>query len=153
MQVIDIEARNAPRNQSPHASFRRTESDRRPATVVRRPNDGPGLLREKLAEERRYQLTLKTPSRPPTGPHAGGQRTDEFRGHMTSCVKAVLAGAEILPDIAEGFGLGLDRVRDFLSEACKLGLLTKALSTRKGRQYSVYSVTPAGEAFVSETGQ
>lgn len=152
-RVIDIEQVSSRRAALPQISFRRNDNDRRPARVVIRPQDGPGILREKLAEERRHQLTLKTPSRPGTVYQIGGERTAEFRAHMVTCVRVVLGGAEILPDVGAHFDVGLERVRDFLSEACKLGLLTKTMGTRNKRQYGIYSATPAGEAFMAEAGQ
>lgn len=66
--VIDIEARNNPRYASPQASFRRTEADRRPSTVVPRPNDGPGDMRAQYARELAARLAgpPSGDSKPPT---------------------------------------------------------------------------------------
>jgi len=59
MITIDIEARSAPRYAQPQISFRRTEADRRDASVVLRPNDGPGVSREAYARELAERLAAK----------------------------------------------------------------------------------------------
>lgn len=68
MITIDISAMRSPRRETPAVYFRRTDADRRPARIVRRPNDGPGDLREAFARDLRDKATAKTLSVEKTAP-------------------------------------------------------------------------------------
>lgn len=59
--TIDLATYRPVRDPHPAVYFRRTETDRRPARPVPRPNDGPGCMeaRERLAQEIADSLTRK----------------------------------------------------------------------------------------------
>lgn len=118
-------------NQFDLIGFRRTDADRRPATPVIRPNDGPGdpARREALAAELRTKALRK-----------GGPRDAALSPAMQAAVDAVKAGRHEVGAIGQHMGVSYSAAADRLAKACALKLLE-----RRGKSPVQYFL-PTGEA-------
>lgn len=158
MQVIDIEAMRSPRRETPQISFRRTESDRRPARVVRRPNDGPGdwKLRQQLAEERLAQASRRSiamPEKPvSTADFAFAQRKER-----TALLLGRLAAAPLgltVRDLSENLSVGEDMTGKIVTSLAKDGFVHRVFHSRPGGgRYVTVQITEAGLARLSGASQ
>lgn len=149
MIVIDIAQRDASRSRcpSPMISFRRTDTDRRPARRFAQPNDGPDPDREAHSDARREALKRKTfAARAVTTI----DRSEIFERNVKTTMLAIASGKHILPEIAPLLDVGAERTRDFCSTLVARGLAWKQLERReKNRSYTAFYLTEAGQALMA----
>jgi hypothetical protein len=146
--ITDIAQRAASRD--PMVSFRRTDTDRRPARRVVMPNDGPAPDRLAQAEARREALRRKVVQAPKEHHMT---RTEGFERSVAATLQAIADGKHILPEIAPLIGVGPERTRDFAYALVARGLAWKQLERReKNRSYSAFHLTEAGKVQVAGGG-
>jgi len=158
VQVIDIEARNAPRNQSPQVSFRRTESDRRPADVVRRANDGPTTEwhrqhREAAERAEKARVTSDVPGMEGyklamTAAAIAASRQAEKLAMLQ--LLATGAGPYYIGNIVEAIGSTEHRVSCHVRSLNSAGLVARTPGPRKTL---IVTITDAGRAHLAGLGQ
>lgn len=151
-RVIDVEARALLRTRNFQPGYARRTAQDLQGRPVHRPNDyrpADWWDRHQEAADRLKVRTAAVKSEPP--PETG--RTQAFETSLIQCLQAIKNGAQIINDVAEGFDVGLERVRDFLTEAHRRGLLTKTLQYRNGKGFNLWALTDAGAAALSGAGQ
>lgn len=153
MQVIDIEARNAPRYQPPQVSFRRTEADRRPARVVLRPQDGPGdwecrqaLARQRLAEANRKSIVIE--GKPMSSVERARAQRQAYKMAILTRLAACTVGMQVR-DVAEAISVNYDMTSKMTGELAEDGLLKRVTHGRRGGGRSCSAeITDAGLALL-----
>lgn len=153
VQVIDVEQSAIMRM----ASYEFGSSRRTPQVPRGRPVHWPNDYRPADWEKRHQEAADRLAARAQVAPRevtpVGANRTPQFEASMIQCLLAIKGGADLLTDIMPHVACGLERVRDFTTEAHRRGLAAKVLTSRGGKMFNVWSVTDAGEALLSEAGQ
>lgn len=156
--TIDLATYKPVRDPHPAVYFRRTESDRRPARPVPRPNDGPGCMeaRERLAQEIADSLARKSiiiPGKPMSSQERSKAQRDAFRVAMLQQVAAGKAGA-LLRECADAVLCGHDMAGRLSAEMADAGWITRERTCRPGGGLVVkLIITDAGRTYLAGLGQ
>lgn len=122
-------------------TFRRTDADRRPARVVRQPNDGPAPDRYERAASILASLETRRSSLP---------RPAE-RKEMV--LRALAAGSKNNRDLAAALGVTASVVSGVLRQCEQEGLVVRTVNRLSIGQEVISSLTPAGCAEVLDLAE
>lgn len=158
MQVIDIEAMRSPRRETPQISFRRTEADRRPARVVRRPNDGPTPEWHRQfheSAERAEKAKVMSDVTGATGNTlvmTAAALIERRQAEKVAMLRLLAsdAGPYYVRNIVDVIGATEHRVGCYVRSLDSAGLIVRAKGQRKTL---IITITDAGRAYLAGLGQ